>query len=68
MVKIVACLYNKDEKYVSEEYEPSLGFCKATLFASPKADSKKNKNKTKNFSGMNFSWSFLELFHKSLRT
>lgn len=47
MVKIVACLYNKDEKYVSEEYEPSLGFCKATLFASPKADSKKKQKQNK---------------------
>lgn len=69
MVKIVAFSYNKDGKYISEECEPSLGFCKATLslFASPKADIKKKK---KSFSGMmvNFSWSFLELFHKSLRT
>lgn len=68
MVKIVAFSYNKDGKYISEECEPSLGFCKATLslFASPKADIKKKKS----FSGMmvNFSWSFLELFHKSLRT
>lgn len=45
MVKIVAFSYNKDGKYISEECEPSLGFCKATLslFASPKADIKKKK-------------------------